>query len=370
MGSRQMKWSIFFSFILIFILIPVSLANDTTVSFQGGTLRLENEKHVSLLSETLVFKRLPPTSRLKRGTHSCPPGWRYESDQRCHSWERWQADLTYVLKNQGPARSLLIGLPFDLPPCNSDWEYQGPGTCQDIEGFRTLVDGQSVAVKRLDQTVSTPVFFNRLYLIRVLFSKGQTRTLTHRYISYDINGLGGQEYRYLLRTGSSWAGPIQRVTIAFELPPYVGPCAVANLPYQRKGAWLHIRLTNWKPDRDLRITYTHRQLALFDNSLLSFMDTPKAVCEQALNNLSKESQRELAHQVELFYGAPHTAHPQRLLKAGPRTLCENVPYFAQIRNKEREPHIGLGNLIYLPDPLYPNNIPLPIRGCLKLLKQP
>ncbi|HEY9842606.1 MAG TPA: hypothetical protein V6D23_19235, partial [Candidatus Obscuribacterales bacterium] len=179
----------------------------------------------------------------------------------------------------------------------------------------------------------------------------------------------GQRFRYLLRTGSAWAGPIGKVEIAFELPTANGPCATANLPYSYDGRWLRIGLTGWKPDRDLDIVFAEPTRALLGTGVYAWGETLGEVCEEALK-LETDERTLLADRIELLYGAPQQGR-EIVFAAGPLPMCRSADYFTMIENKDSDflPHPGLQGLKFLADPAFPGNMPPLLRQCVQELRK-
>ncbi|MBT9544108.1 MAG: hypothetical protein IV090_01830 [Candidatus Sericytochromatia bacterium] len=332
-----------------------SFANDSSIAFEAGLPRLQSEKDVDMQAEKLVFSYRPP-QRLPAGK-ACP-AWSRVYDGFCEIPNHWVADLKYTFRNRGPARKLQIGLPFDMPTCPPESDINGPKACDPIENFGTWLDGQRVPVTFLNQTWQEAIPFNRVYLSEVPFARGQTRVLRHQYLSYHQSGIGGERFRYLLRTGSTWGQPIEKVEIAFELPPQLGPCALSNLPFQRRGNWLKIELRHWRPDRDLEIAFASRERALLGTALHPYGQAAEAdLCAEA-RALDPQTRQTLLDQVKRLYGAPASATPHLTGDAWP--LCANADYLS--------PHRDTGfALPFLPDPAWPGNLPSGLAMCLKEL---
>lgn len=329
-----------------------SQANDSSIGFVGGLPRLKAEKEVDMVAEKLVFRYRPPQV-LKAA--SCPL-WSHVYDGQCEIPSHWVAELQYTFRNRGPARRLQIGLPFDMPACPAESDTNGPKACDPIEHFGTWLDGQRVPVSRLDQTWQEAIPFNRVYLSEVPFATGQTRTLRHQYLSYHQSGIGGERFGYLLRTGSTWGRPIEKVEIEFELPPESSPCALSNLPFQRQGHWLKIQMKNWRPDRDLEIAFASRERALMGTEFSPYAQEEGAEFCAAARALPTETRQRLAAQVKRLYGAPASATPQLTGDAWP--LCQYADYLTPYRDK------GLA-LPWLPDPAWPQTLPPKLAACLK-----
>lgn len=371
MGFAQFRHSLTLMSITGLLLAPAARANDTSVTFTAGVPRLLNEKQISMQSEKLEFRYVQPTPMpMAKKEPLCPAGW-YEDEGQCHTGHHWDADLTYTFVNHGPAKTLTIGLPFDMPDCSYESDINGPSLC-DKEGVRSLttaLDGQNLKVMRSDVKVSQPIAFNRLYSVTVPFAAGQTRQLRHRYQSYNISSVQGQRFRYLLRTGSTWAGPIGKVEIAFELPPEHGPCATANLPHRFDGRWLRIGLSNWKPDRDLDIVFADRQSATYFQGIFDYDDVKGDICADLMDRPLAD-RRMLADQIELLYGAPALGR-EKAFALGPYPMCASSGYFSLIQDKEADfmPHPGLSGLRWISDLAYPGNMSSLLRQCLQRMRQ-
>jgi len=334
-----------------------SLANDSSIAFEAGLPRLKSEKDLDMVAEKLVFSYRPP-KRLPAGK-ACP-AWSQTYNGFCEIPSHWIAELKYTFRNRGPKRTLQIGLPFDMPSCPPESDINGPKACDPIENFGTWLDGQRVPVQVLNQTWQEDIPFNRVYLSEVPFARGQTRVLRHQYLSYHQSGIGGERFRYLLRTGSTWGSPIEKVEIEFELPPQLGPCALSNLPFQRQGHWLKIALQNWRPDRDLEIAFASRERVLAGTALQPYgQETESDLCAQA-RDLAPELRQTLLDQAKRLYGAPASATPQ--LKGDAWPLCQNADYLAPYRDK------GFA-LPFLLDPAWPGNLPSGLAMCIKTLDQ-
>lgn len=379
-----MKTNTFFCLALLLLWQQSAIANDTSIAMVGGVPRMQNEPYIHMRSEKLIFSYIPSQTRKTRDGKNCqrdkqgyltncPPGWKCydETPQQCTAPERWQANLTYVFENVGSARQLTMGLPFRMPTCPENGsEYHGPDACEAIENLTTTVDGQKVAMSQQDNQMPEDGLFNRVYTFPVTFKPKQIRTIRHSYISYDNHGIGGQQYRYLLKTGAPWAGPIGQVEVDFELPADNGPCAVVNLPHTRQGNKLHVQLKNWHPDRDLGIVFAKRS-RLFVGEIFPEQELAEEVCASSVNGSAAERHL-LAAQIELLYGAPHTAFHKQALAEGIIPLCRRAELFAAILEKDEwlMPHVGLGQLRFMPDPQYPNNMSPALKGCMRLLKRP
>ncbi len=153
--------------------------------------------------------------------------------------------VTYTFVND-TAKSLNLTMGFPVA-----WDYreqymQGEGYLDrerhsPVSDFTTLVDGKAVAVQAKPRTLpplkpqsdeermaveepsrpakKDPFGADQYYLWRVAFKPHQTRTVVNRF-RYDA-GAGvywkENDFKYILRSGAAWRGPIGRAVVRFRL---------------------------------------------------------------------------------------------------------------------------------------------------------
>lgn len=360
-------------------------ANDAAFSMRAGTPRIEPVQNVRLESEHLVFRYVPPTQAPpptggrcdaggdddERGT--CPHGWWCGRNGLCSVSSRWQADLTYVLRNtsEEPAQ-LQIGMPFYLASPEWGGTAFGPTTAGEIEGFETWVDGDQVPVQRVDQAVvDGGVSYNRLYLSEVTFEPGATRTLSHRYLSHPTTYFSTPPmtaYRFLLRTARSWSGPIGEVRIDFQLPPQVLPCIVASLPFERRDDWLSVRLTDWDPVVDFDLMWVPGDVFLPGRGRVS--------TERVFRGLrtyfhDRDEWPLVADLVGAMFGRP--IDPERWPATLETSYCSEVESAFAYYVYDDDPDLTRTHLHYLPPPDAGSggdrpDVPLEVRQSLAILR--
>lgn len=341
----------------LLFLSPWALANDSSISFVAGQVRLQPERAIEMVAEKLVFF-WKPAHVLPAGI-PCP-AWIQPLKGFCQLPAHWVADLRYRFKNRGVARTLHIGLPFDMPlewpNCEPLRDVNGPNACQAIDHFGSWQDGKRLSVRQLQTPRSGAIPFNRVYLSTISLAAGQETELRHQYLSFLQSGIGGQRFRYLLRTGNAWAAPIGQVSIDFQLPPDTGPCALSNLPFQRQGDWLKIRLGPWRPDRDLEIVFAARERVLVGTPLQLWATTPQEICAEA-RHLDQPVRSALAANIRRLYGDASLITPGH---PSAWSFCQHAEYLAPYQDQ------GVA-LPFLADPHYPNNLPPALQACLKIL---
>lgn len=321
-------------------LAPASaVANDASFGFVGGALELQEEADVSLVAEHLQF------------TYEGPG-------------VRWRANLRYELHHDGDAPiTLQVGLPFRFPDPDSD--AYGPGYQDPIEEFVTEVDGVPVAVQQVPEEIPADAMeYDRVYLATVTFEPGQTRVLTHRYVTYGgVDSSGGWWFDYLLTTARSWNGPIGSVAIDFQLPTQraegQSPCLRSSLPFERDGDWLRVRLTDFTPSTDFEVSGVRGDDVIAMNYGLDFDATdPERACDSTWGDVDRSA---VAAHVSLFYGAPATE--ARLEAARNIDLCRLAP-----------PHTaGEGDVVsrvgYVARDGWWETIPSALRACLGISEE-
>lgn len=179
------------------------LANDTSFTFIGGVPKIQTEKQIAMQSEKLEFRYLPDPPAPKPVQGECPRGYYFDNGVCEGGEELWQADHSYTFVNHGPARTLTIGLPFDMPECDTEMGYHGPCLREGVSGLTTSIDGVAAKVSTHNLKMTEPYFINRIYTVQVPFKAGQTRVLRHRYHTLAIGSVEGKRFKYLLRTGST-----------------------------------------------------------------------------------------------------------------------------------------------------------------------
>lgn len=271
-----------------------------------------------MVSEHLIFRHRPPAS-IELDEAACQARSGYNMDGVCHLGERWEADLTYVFENVGDARTLQIGLPFRLPP--DDSEHAGPGAGAPIGELRTQIDNTDAPVTILDEVLSGDGWMaERTYLVEVPFEAGQTRTLRHHFEAWaGGNASGGSSFTYLLETGRGWAGPIGHVTIEFDLGTHV-PCLAVSLPHEHRGNLVHIELRDWEPDTNVEIHWLRASATL--GALGLYDETPGAAAAVCSAHAGEDALR-VRRTIERVFGAPAQEGDDELLGQPPQACLWN-----------------------------------------------
>lgn len=173
-------------------------ADDGSVETVGGAVRLMSTPSSIRMVSEIVKARVGP--------------------------DRVHVDCVFVMKNEGPADTVLIGFPD-----GSMGPYQGGGEEYEIESFRSWVDGVEVKCQRAPDADGIKASVGSWWTKRVAFSAGAVRRIRNRYEvspSWHPMEQGAEEpdstaghraFRYILWTGASWKGTIGTAEIVATL---------------------------------------------------------------------------------------------------------------------------------------------------------
>ena len=352
-------------YLISFVLLNsvFAFANDASFSFSGGTPTIEENNDVNMVSEHLIFNYVPHHS-VSITEEECS-GYYDSDEEECYIFTHWDARLQYVFRNNGPAQTLLIGLPFQFPPNDGMSDIVGPSAVDEISGFQTLIDGASAEVTEMNKTEHPALEFSRVYFVEVPFQAGQTRILTHIYQAYaGGNSSGAKHFNYILRTGANWAGPIEDVRIDFQLPSMT-PCIESSLEFELDNTWMRIHRTNWIPDQDFEIEFLPIEAGLSGLGFDYYSDTTaEEFCASAPSDPALRI--ELAHRLERLYGAPLE---ETITERNALYLCrQNDNWIEAIHNEGSETRFN-EMFRYRPQTTYPATMPEAIRGCVSILLQ-
>jgi len=164
---------------LLFTLAAPALADDTAIQGVGGAVSAMEEHPSVVMEEMEVAIDLYP--------------------------HRAEVECGYLFRNTGPAVTVRMGFPEGGNQAGRSKHPAGFTT------FHTTVDGKSVPTRIEGFTVSPHSGeWQRWRVKAVSFAAGQTRRVTVQYTApLGIWSTGeGKLFRYEVRTGSSWNGPI------------------------------------------------------------------------------------------------------------------------------------------------------------------
>jgi hypothetical protein len=212
-------------------------ADDGIFEGSGGTVSLSQSKHVRMVAEEVVFDLTTP--------------------------DLIRVSCLFVVVNEGPADTLLLGFP-DFWPADDDDSHQADGRSA-IRDLVVMVDGLPVvttAVPAADAPTilgarTTRAAWNVAHVWPCAFAPGQTRVLRteycHRYsmmvgVSHVVN--------YALRTGASWAGPIGKVVVRI-VPGELRVKERYGLPWERVGGEYVWTAADLEPTEDIWIGLAH-----------------------------------------------------------------------------------------------------------------
>ncbi len=183
----------------LLLLAPLgATADDGVFRGEGGAVVPSQAAHVRMVAEEVILDLTDP--EVVHGT------------------------CIFVVTNEGPADSLLIGFP-DKAPFDEAASPAVPSPAA-IYDLTVMVDGEQVETQPeligdlRGAGFSQPVLgiaYNRAHVWRCVFDSGQTRVLRteyrHKSSTYVV---ARYMVNYILTTGASWAGPIGKVVVRLQ----------------------------------------------------------------------------------------------------------------------------------------------------------
>jgi len=175
-----------------------------------------------------------------------------------------RAEFTYF--NPAATETIQVGFPDvvmayndeDLRRISSEpGNFFGEPTLKDV---RIRFDKEPITYS----FASTPRGYYRGWLLfDAVFPEGEYTTSTVEYwveptLAYRRGVLGDQHFTYVLKTGADWAGPIGEATLHMKLDPAIESSQVLSINPEGDvvdADGYHWVLTNFEPDRNIRISY-------------------------------------------------------------------------------------------------------------------
>ena len=201
-----------------------ALADDGVFCGAGGAVELSSSSHVRMVAEEVVFDCTDP----KLAHVSC----------------------LFVVVNEGPADTLLIGFP-DYWPDTQDDRSVGDGASA-LRDLLIMVDGETI-IPEAKPVVSAPAgSWNQAHVWTCTFAPGQTRVLRTEYRHvYSATTSASHVVDYILKTGATGAGPIGLVVLRIK----PGELRLKEPGYPPKWDYTdgeyHWRTTNLEPTQDI-----------------------------------------------------------------------------------------------------------------------
>jgi|GEM_PF-1491947 len=149
----------------------------------------------------------------------------------------------FVFRNEGPATTVMMGFPASATGADTSANEAKLGH------FRSWVDGHEVKTRWvLGKTEEQD--YPAWYVKKVRFARGQTRIVEDSYTGGGGNTSNGfLSFGYVLSTGGSWKGKIDRAQIRLELGPLANysPLQIGG-HWHRNGDTVSWDLKSIKPD--------------------------------------------------------------------------------------------------------------------------
>ena len=130
--------------------------------------------------------------------------------------------------NEGPPTMVTMGFPAFAG------SEGGEKLSPDLRDFRTWVGGKRVPTEIVEETDNSKHGPDRWYVKHVYFERGMRRSVRNTYIQPHGDSTSGVHwFPYKLTTGSSWHGPIGRLSV--------------TLRWQEPWEWVpHVQESNWR----------------------------------------------------------------------------------------------------------------------------
>lgn len=178
--------------LLVMLSFPV-MANDSSMGRMGETVYPLQAEDVRMVSEDIYIK---------------------------YNIIDWSGDVscTFVFHNEGAAKTVLMGFPAEM---EIGQESMTTVDRVRMHNFTAELNGVAIPVIETQSTVLEEEDdfseYKSWYTFEVPFEAGQTLTLTHTYdVNFTIFSEGSANVGYILETGSTWSGRIDRSTVTFD----------------------------------------------------------------------------------------------------------------------------------------------------------
>lgn len=150
---------------------------------------------------------------------------------------RTYVSCQFFFHNTGKKTKLLVGFPCGYPDdpeavqaqmeqWAEDPEYKKESVDDALYRFRTYIQGERATVKVKDGLKpggnnSDSLYYPKWYAWNMTFAAGQRIKVTNSYwMKNSIGGENGEGTGYILRSGSTWKGPIGKVTVRMRFQGY------------------------------------------------------------------------------------------------------------------------------------------------------
>jgi len=294
----------------------------------------------------------------------------------------WGVDVTMNFKNHGPATTVQMGFPFDAYSPDegtdeSDEDTSDLSSRKPDPHFHTSVNGEELVVVKKTGIVSPnlpDIDFSTVYVFNVPFQKGETKRIRHTYtVGGYMNSVGERKFKYVLRTGALWKGPIDQIKISLALNvkeiPYLDCIELEESKAEKTGDTLNLHwdLRNIKPDRDLIIS-RNRGIELSAKAVDALIaDNKESVMAESacriryLRNLVYASQgypfKNQYVSAQFYYaGSPFKVIPAFAEKNIPQRYKEFIDYLSNIEKLNKQTRALTAAGLLPPDSVqHPNN---------------
>lgn len=135
----------------------------------------------------------------------------------------------FFFHNTGDKTKLLAGFPTGHHYNEPQQEYEGPEDeyVTDLNWFRTFIHGKRVPVKiksglKPEGNNADELYFPQWYTWSMTLKKDERLKVVNKYWAVNTQPVPGysEEINYVLRSGSTWKGPIGKVTVRMKFEGY------------------------------------------------------------------------------------------------------------------------------------------------------
>jgi hypothetical protein len=326
-----------------------ALANDFSFGGAGSDIVPVKETRVRMASEDVVATYVRPESL---------PG---QAPGRS-SMSFWRVSATYVFENPtSEVISLQMGFPeATCSGADSDCHITAP-----FQEMRTTVRGVTVRLRKGEVSLNEQFAgLGTIWQYDVRFLPRENVTVRHTYrIDATYNLEGGQELKYVTKTGALWAGPIGHARFRFRISPWMRELEHTKDPAPKRISVVRVagrdhtevifEEQDWNPQNDLYVAFTPYQ-----GWLVGYSWVPPGSAEPGVESCSLDIGLAYVHAVDA-QNKGRTAVDELVtewskMSRGALRTCRNAVFAAYGRKFQ---DTRLNRLFYGPDGWKPGQPP-------------
>jgi hypothetical protein len=239
---------LFFVLITFLFIAHFCGADDTFLGGFGSTVFPLQSKDIVLKSQKVLIT-LPDLSE--------PPETHFG-----YYWVNY--DLSFVFYNQGKSQWVLMGFPegeYDEDTGGDgrlfDFKVEVNGKELKTEKKEGLYPNYNLEIDTVEGKRSFPFSFPTWFTWKVYFKSGERKEIKNTFkckTSCVSGGIDKYEVIYILRTGTTWKGPIGSATIIVQPINYIFDAQPRN--FKKENNTLIWEFKNFEPEFDIKIELT------------------------------------------------------------------------------------------------------------------